>query len=97
MSFSSLIEILRNQSKIVSDDNASLIHLNIISQAGHRIVHVNIDITLVQNLQQNKVVKCVICDKICLCPIVFPCGHVICACYYVRQFKLINYPQFNSY
>ena len=29
--------------------------------------------------------------------IVFPCGHVICGCFCVRHFKLINYLKFNSY
>ena len=95
MSFSSLLEILRSKSKIVSDENAALIHLNIISQAGHRIVYDYIDITLIENIQQTQVLKCVVCDKICLFPLVFPCGHVICGCCYVRHFKLINYLQFN--
>ena len=35
MSVLSLFEILRSQTKIVSDENAARIHLNIISQAGH--------------------------------------------------------------
>ena len=80
----------------VSDENAALIHLNIISQTEHRIVYDYIDITLIENIQQ-KVLKCVVCDKICLFPIVFPCGHVIFGCCYVRHFKLIIYLQFNSY
>ena len=51
MSFSSLLDILRSQSKLVSDENAALIYLNIISQAGHRIVYDYIDITLIENIQ----------------------------------------------
>ena len=56
-----------------------------------------IDITLIENLQQNEVLKCVVCDKICLFPIVFPCGHVTCGCCYVCHFKLINNLEFNSF
>ena len=55
MSLSTLLEILRSQPKIVSDENAARIHLNIISQAGHRIVHDYIDITLIENIQQKEV------------------------------------------
>ena len=47
MSLSSLLEILRSKSKIVSDENAAIIHLNIISQASHLIVYDYIDITLI--------------------------------------------------
>ena len=74
MSLSALLEILRSQPKIVSDENAARIHLNIISQAGHRIVYDYIDITLIKNIQQKEVLKCIVCDKICLFPIVFPFG-----------------------
>ena len=45
MSSSFVLEILRSQSKIISDKTATRTHLNIISQAGHRIVHDYIDIT----------------------------------------------------
>ena len=48
MSLSSLFEIVRRQPKIISDENAARIHLNIISQAGHRIVYDYIDITLIE-------------------------------------------------
>ena len=51
MSISSLLEFLFSQSKIVLDKNAARIHLNIISQAGHRIVNDYIDITLIYNIQ----------------------------------------------
>ena len=54
MSSSSLLEILLSQSKIVSDENAARIHLYIIFQAGHRIVHDYIDITLIENIQQKR-------------------------------------------
>ena len=97
MSLSSLLKILRSPPKIVSDENAARIHLNIIYQAGHRIVYDYIDIKLIENIQQNEVLKCIVCDKICLFTKVFPCGHVTCGCCYVRHFKLINYLQFNSY
>ena len=63
MSLSSLLEILRSQPKIVSDENAARIHLNIISQAGHRIVYDYI--TLIKNIQKT-VLKRIVCDKICL-------------------------------
>ena len=63
MSLSLLLEILRSKSKIVSDENAARIHLNIISQAGHRIVYDYIDVTLIENIQQQKVLKCIFCDK----------------------------------
>ena len=62
MSLSSLLEILRSQPKIVSDENAARIHLSIISQAGHRIVYDYIHITLIENIQQKEVLKCVVCD-----------------------------------
>ena len=71
MCFSSLFEILRSKCKIVSDENAVIIHLNIVSQAGHRIVYDYIDIKLIENIQQKEVLKCVVCDKICLFQIVF--------------------------
>ena len=29
--------------------------------------------------------------------IVYPCDHVICGCYYVCHFNLMNNLQFNSY
>ena len=63
MSFSSLLKILRRQSKIVSYEIAALIHPKIISQAGHRIVHDYIDITLIENIQRKEVLKSVVCDK----------------------------------
>ena len=97
MSLSSLLEILRSQHKIVSDENAARIHLNIISQARNRIVYDYIDITLFENIEQKEVLTCIVCYQICLFPIVFPCGHVTCGCCYVCHFKLINYLQFNSY
>ena len=78
MSLLKLLEILRSKSKIVSDENAAIIHLNIISQAGHRIGYDHIDNTLIENIQQKEVLKYVDCDKRCLCSIVFPCAHVIC-------------------
>ena len=70
MSLSSLLEILRSQAKIVSDENAARIHLNINFQAGHRIVYDYIYITSIKNIQQKDVLKCVVCNKICLFPIV---------------------------
>ena len=63
MSLSSLLEILRSQPKIVSDENAARIQINIISQAGHPIVYDYIDITLIENIKQKEVLKCVVCDK----------------------------------
>ena len=66
MSFSSLLKILRSKSKIVSVENAAIIHLNIIAQAGHRIVYDYIDITIIDNIYQKVVFKSVVCDKIYL-------------------------------
>ena len=63
MSLSSLLEILRSQPKIVSDKNAARNYLNNISQAGHRIVYDYIQITLIENIQQKEVLKCIVCDK----------------------------------
>ena len=91
----SLLEILRLQPKIVSEENAARIHLNIISQAGHRIVYDYINITLIENIHKKEVLKCIVCNQICLFSIVFPFGHVTCGCCYVRRFKLIYYLQFN--
>ena len=54
MSLSSLLEILLSQPKIVSEENAARIHLNIISQAGHRIVYDYINVTLIENIHQKK-------------------------------------------
>ena len=79
----------------MSNENAAIIHLNIISQAGHRIVYGYIDITLIENKKQ-KVLKCVVCNKMSFFNSI-SCGHVIFGCCYVRYFKLINYLQFNSY
>ena len=87
MSLSSLLEILRIQPKIVSEENAARIHLNIISQAGHRIVYDYINITLIENIHQNEVLKCIVCNQICLFPIVFPCGHVLVV---VVMFVVLN-------
>ena len=92
---SSLLEILRSNSEIVSDENAAIIHLNIISDAGHRIVYYYTAITLITNIKQTKVLKCDVCNNICLFPIVFSCCNVICNCYDGRHYKLINYLQFN--
>ena len=78
MSLLSLLEILRSQPKIVSDENAARIHLNIISQARHRIVYYYIDITLIENIRQKELLTCVDSYKICCFLIVFPCCHVIC-------------------
>ena len=46
MDIFSLLEILRSKSKIVSDENAAQIYLNIISQAGYLLVSDYIDIRL---------------------------------------------------
>ena len=54
MSLSSLLQILRSQPKIVSDEKATRIHFNIISQATHRIICDYIDITLIKNIQQKR-------------------------------------------
>ena len=62
----SLLEILRIQPKIVSKENAARIHLNIISQAGHRIVYDYINITLIENIHEKEVLKCIVCNQICL-------------------------------
>ena len=97
MSLSSLLEILRSKSKIISDENSAIINLTIIFQDKYRIVFDYNDITLIENIQQNEVLKCVVFDKICLFAIVVLCYHVICGCCYVRHFNLINYLQFNSY
>ena len=59
----SLLEILRIQPKIVSEENAARIHLNIISQAGHRIVYYYINITLIENIHQKEVLKCIVCNQ----------------------------------
>ena len=94
MSFLSLLEILRSQSKIISNKSDALINRNIISQAKYQIVYDYIYITQIENIQQKEVLQCFVYDKICLFPILFPCGNVICGCCYVRHFKLINYLQF---
>ena len=95
MSIIPLLEILRSESKIVSDKNAARIHINIITQAGHHIVFNYVVITEIENIKQ-EVLKCVVCYYICVFPIVFPCGHVICSYCYVRYFKLNHYQRFNS-
>ena len=97
MSIILLREILHSKSKIVWDKNAARIHVNIITQAGHHIVFNYFVITEIENIKQEEVLKCVICYYICDFTIVFPCGHVICSCFYVRHFKLNHYQRFNSY
>ena len=91
------LEILRGESKILSDKNAARIHVNIITQAGHQIVFNYVFITEIENIKLDEVLKCVDCYYICVFPIVFPCGHVICSCCYVCHFKLNHYQRFNSY
>ena len=97
MSIIPLPEMFRSESKIVSDKNAARIHVNIITQAGHYIVFDYVVSTEIENIKKEEVLKCVVCYYICVFPIVFPCGHVICSCCYVCHFKLNHYQRFNSY
>ena len=97
MSITPLLEILRSEFKIASDKNAASIHVHIITQAGHHIVFDYLNITEIENIKQDEVLKCVLCYYICVVPIVFQCGHVICSCCYIRHFKLNHYKRFNSY
>ena len=97
MSFVPLLKILRSESKIVSDKNAAPIHVNIITQADHHIVFNYVVIIEIENIKQDEVLKCVVCYYICVFPIEFRCGHVICSCCYVRYLNLNHYQIFNSY
>ena len=92
-----ITKILHSKFKILSNENAARIYLNIISQEGYRLFSDYIDIRLIENTNQTEVLKCVVCYKICVFPIVFPCGHVLCGSCNVRHFKLINIQQLNLY
>ena len=65
MSIIPLLEILHSESKIISDKNAALIHVNIIAQAGRHIVFNYVVITEIENIKQEDVLKCVICYYMC--------------------------------
>ena len=77
MNISSLLDILRSQTKIVSDKNSARIHCNIISQAGHQIVPDYICITLIEIYKTTNFLN-VFYYYICGISIVFPCNNVIC-------------------
>ena len=96
MSISSLLEILRSHTKIVSDKSAANIHLNIISQTAHQIVPDYICITLIEIYNKKKFLN-VLFFITCGFPIVFPCGNVICRSRYSHDFKLNHYQQFKAY
>ena len=49
-----LLEILRSESKIVSDKNATCIHVIIITQAGRHIVFDYVVIPEIDNIKQEK-------------------------------------------
>ena len=87
----------KNRSKLVSDKNSIRISSNIISQPGREVIPYYVDINLIENSDKRDIEKCGICSDICLYPIVFPCGHLICGYCYVRHFKLHHYERFNSY
>ena len=97
MSNESLLVLLNSPSKLVSEKNAVRIHINITTQPGRQIVPNYIDINLIENIETSKVLKCVICYHICVFPIIFPCGHVICGSCYVRHFKFNHCKRFESY
>ena len=65
MSIIPLLEMLRSESKIVSDKNAARINVNIITQAGHHIVFDYVVITEIENIKQEEVLKCVVCYYMC--------------------------------
>ena len=65
ISITPLLEILRSESKIVSDKNAARIHVNIITQAGHHIVFDYLNITEIENIKQDEILKCVVCYYMC--------------------------------
>ena len=64
MSMLPLLEIMRSESKIVSDTNTACIPFNIITQAWHKIGFDYVAITEIENVKQN-VLKCVVCYYIC--------------------------------
>ena len=57
MSIIPLLEILHSESKIVSDKNAALIHVNIITQAGHHIVFYYVVITEIENIKYFSIIN----------------------------------------
>ena len=56
-----LLDILRSESKIVSDTNATRIHVNIITQARHQIVFDYVGILEINMIKQHNVLKYVVC------------------------------------
>ena len=87
----------KNRSKLVSFKNSIRICSNITCQPGREVIPYYVDINLIENSENQDIIKCGICSEICLCPIVFPCGHLICAFCYARHFKFHHYVRFNKY
>ena len=97
MSYKSLLEYYNNPSKLVSEKNAIRIQINVITQPARQIVPIFINKSLIENIEESKILKCVICYRIHLFPLIFPCGHLICGSCYVQHFKLNHYKRFDSY
>ena len=97
MSIDSILEFIKSSSKLLSEKNAIRIQTNIITQSGRQIVPIFIDNNLIENVKQTEVLKCVVCYNICVFPIIFSCGHLICGPCYVRHFKFNHCKRFDSY
>ena len=90
---------VKNRSKLVSFKNSLRICSNITCQFGDKMIPNYVDISLIENSNDLQVENCRICSEICVFPLVFPCGHLICSFCYVRHFKYHHYfsSRFNSY
>ena len=97
MSIDPLLEFLKCSSKLVSVKNAIRIQTHIITQPQRQIVPIFIDNNLIEDVEKFQVQKCSVCYFICVFPIIFPCGHLICGNCYVRHFKFNHHKRFDSY
>ena len=83
--------------KIVSDANAIRIHLEVKRLPRIKGTANYIDFTLVKNLTDTKRIQCVVCSSVCVYPLFFNCGHLICNFCYIRHFEYNYFKRFNEY
>ena len=83
--------------KIVSDANAIHIHLVVKRLPRIKGTANYIDFKLMKNLTDTKRIQCVVCSSVCVYPLFFNCGHLICNFCYIRHFEHNHFKRFNEY
>ena len=82
--------------KIVTDANAIRIHLEVKRLPRIKKTANYIDFRLVNNLTDTKRIQCVVCSSVCVCPLLFNCGHLICNLCYIRHLQNNHFKRFNE-